>query len=64
MRNALSSGDGPSSRMRNSLFRERVKQRPAGGGGAESALLRNFRDNSETFADIDTKFGVPYSTLI
>ena len=35
----------------------KLNPRPAGGGGVESALLPNFRDNSKTVADIDTKFG-------
>ena len=32
------------------------------GGGAESAPLLDFLNNSKTVADIDTKFGVPYPT--
>ena len=41
-----------------------VSPRPDGGGGAESAPLPDFRDNSKTVVDIDTKFGVPYHTSI
>ena len=40
----------------------RLNPRPAGGGGRISVL--DFLNNSKSFTDIDTKFGVPYPTSI
>ena len=40
-----------------------INPRPAG-GGAESAPLLVFQNNSTTVADIDTKFSVSYPTSI
>ena len=42
----------------------RLNPRPAGGGTESAPPLLDFLNNSKTVLDIDTKFGVPYSTSI